>query len=234
MIVLFDNIVDDSVITSINASLNYPASNLQDSALRKRYQCSTDTDTIAIVFAETLEVSSFWYAFTSATAMELRLYNDSDGLLHTITISDPINIDAYHFNGVDVDYAELDISGAGGVYLGGIGLGVGIEFPDPDNEWEEPFTDNSSAVQSRAGQSKQDYVEPLRVHGWMFRDVVLDDANYYVDLYKATGIGLPIWIDPFENDHSFMEPVYAVMTQPIKKVKDGRNYRFNLNIKEAR
>ena len=235
MILLFNNIIDNATLTSLNASLNYPVENLQNISLRKRYQCSIDTDTITITFAEDSPVQDFWYAFTNADYLELRLYDQYAALLETITVNDPQDIGAFHLAAsVDAAYAELDITGYGGVYLGGIGLGVGIEFPDPDQAWEEPREDNSSVSHSRAGQSSQDYVRPLRVHDWEFLDITRNDINYYQDFYDDLGIGRPIWIDPFDRNHSFMQPIYAVMTQAFRALKDGRNYRFNLNIREAR
>jgi hypothetical protein len=235
LILLFDNLVDSATLTSLNASLNYPVTNLQDPVLRKRYQSSTDSDTITITFDAVSSVQDFWYAWTNADSMELRLYDSGNVLLNTIVVSNPQDIDAHHLtSAVSAAYAELDVYGYGGVYVGGIGIGLGVDFPDPNNKWTEDYQDNSSVSQSTAGQSLQDYVEPLQVDAWVFRDIPRDEMNVYKELYKELGIGKPIWIDPFENDHSFREPIYASITQPFRAKKNGRVYNFNLNIKEAR
>jgi hypothetical protein len=236
MKILFDNIVLDSVLSSINASLNYSASNLQDQILYKRYQSSIDIDTITIAFSEDLDVSVFYYGLTNATSLVLRLYDSSDVLLHTETISSPnLVTDAVYFTSVFAASAEIDIVGsATGVYLGGVALGVSEEFPDPDGEWPEDFEDNSFVTTSPEGQSLQNYVEPLRIHNFRFTDLTRDRMNDIMDLYRLTGIGLPIWFDPFEDNHDFMMPLYAAFTRPIRSTKNGRRYNFSIAIKEAR
>ena len=75
MKILFDNYLIDSTLSAEFASLNYPVSNLQDNVLHKRYQCIQDSDTITITFSESLDVSCFYYAYTNATYLQLRLYN---------------------------------------------------------------------------------------------------------------------------------------------------------------
>lgn len=235
MRVVFDNIVLDSTLSSLNASLNYPVENLQDSILKKRYQSTLATDTITIDFSETLSVSSFFYAYTNATSLVLRLYVGSDSLVLTLNITDPENyIDAHHFTAVSADYAEIDIVGPADVYLGGIALDDSVEFPDPINAWQENYQDNSSVSENDDGNTLQDYIKPLKVNSWIFRNVTRYNTNFYKDLYELTGIGKIIWVDPFEDNHDFLEPLYCKMTAPLQPKKNGRRYNFELSIKEAR
>ena len=234
MILLFEDKVANATFTSLNASLNYPAENLQNQILRKRYQSSIESDTITITFSGASTIKDFWYAFTNATSLELRLYSGLSVLLHTITISSPQAIDAYHFTAVEASYAEIDIAGSTGVYLGGVGLGSGVTYPDPLNAWEENYIDNSVVATSRAGQTLQDYVEPLKVNNWTFREIDRDDMNSFKTLYKNKGIGKPLWVDLFEGNHDFLEPIYASIGQPIVTTKNGRKYNFNINMREAR
>jgi len=231
----FDNIVIDSTLSSLNASLNYPVENLQDSILKKRYQSAITNDIITIDFAENSSVSSFFYAYTNATWLQLRLYIGSDSLVYTLTITDPESIiDAIHFTAVNADYAELEILGAEGVFLGGISLDDPIEFPDPDSTWQENYQDNSSVSENANGNTLQDYIKPLQIFNWTFRDVTRYDSSFYKDLYLLTGIGKIIWVDPFEDNHDFLDPIYCKMTAPFQPKKNGRRFNFELSIKEAR
>jgi hypothetical protein len=236
MKILFDNYIADSTLTALHASLNYPVTNLQDSVLRKRYQCTQDSDTITITFSEPMNVDSFFYAYTNATYLQLRLYRDYETLLFTLTIDDPVEECGAHFFSLveDVEYAELDIRGSEGVYLGAPGIGDAIDFPDPENTWKDTIQDNSSSSENVYGSTWTDYIEPLRIHNWICREITIEDALYYISLYKLTGIGKPLFIDPFENNHDFMEPLYAKFTNPIDKQKNGRRWQLNIDIKECR
>ncbi len=235
MKIVFDNIVLDSTLSSLRASLNYPIENLQNSILKNRYQSVQSTDTITIDFSETLRVSSFFYSYTNATYLQLRLYVGSDSLVFTLTITDPESeTDAKYFTAIEADYAELDIIGPDNVYLGGIALDDPVEFPDPDNAWQESYQDNSSVSENDDGNTNQDYIKPLRINNWIFRDVTRYDSNFYKELYILTGIGKIIWVDAFEDNHDYLKPLYCKMTAPFQPKKNGRRFNFELSIKEAR
>ena len=235
MKVIFDNIVLDSTLSSLNASLNYPVTNLQDSVLKRRYQSVVSSDTITVDFSETLFVSSFFYAYTNATSIIIRLYIGSDSLVFTLTITDPESeIGAHYFTGVYADYAEIDIIGPENIYLGGIALSDPVEFPDPDYAWPENYQDNSSVSENSDGNTNQDYMKPLKIYNWTFKNVTRSDTNFYKELYELTGIGKIIWLDATERNHDFLEPLYCKMIAPLQPKKNGRRYNFQLNVKEAR
>lgn len=236
MRILFDNYLADSTLSALYASLNYPVTNLQDNVLRRRYQCARDQDIITITFSDIMNVDCFFYAYTNATYLQLRLYRDYETLLYTLTINDPVEDCGAHFFTLvqNVEYAELEIHGGEGVYLGGIGIGEAETLPDPEYSWKDTSQDNSASSENVYGSTWTDYVEPLRIHSWIIRNVETDDANYYIGLYKLTGIGKPLFIDPFENNHDFMEPLYAKFTASIDKQKNGRRWQLNIDIKECR
>lgn len=236
MRILFDNLIDNATITSLHASLNYPVENLQDNVLRRRYQCSEDEDTITIIFEQTNNlITDFFYSFTNAEYLQLRLYQTYGILVYTLTINNPqSDTQSYNFTGVDAAYAELDIRGDEGVYLGGLALGEAIQFPDPKNKWNEPLADNSLFSESLGGQTNHEYIEPLREYPFDFENTPVEDKNYYIGLIKDLGIGKPVYIDPFERNHNFMMPIYAKFTRQPGPSKNGRVYDWNINIKEAR
>lgn len=240
MKVLFDNVLEDATISNVNVSLNYPVANLADAILRKRYQASLDTDIITITFNGSKNINCFFYAYTALEYLQLNLYSNSDGLLLTVTVDDPeADIDAYHFDSVTADYATLYVEGEGattgvGAYLGGVGIGQAVELPNPRSPWDELYNDNSIVTSSRSGQSLRDYVEPLRLYSFTFVEINRDDMNDWADEFKTLGIGKPIYIDLFEDDHTFIKPIYAILTNPISMKKTGRLYEFTASIKEAR
>lgn len=235
MKILFDNVVIGSTITSPYESLNYPADNLQDEILRRRYQSSRDIDTITIAFEDEADVSCFFWAFTNATQMILRLYNFSDELIFSQTIDDPDQLSVIYFDRNYAASAEIDITGSTtGVYLGGVGLGEEVTFPDPDYEWPENYTDNSVLSSSKEGQTLQNYVEPLRVHQFNFSDLTRNEMNAIKELYESVGIGYQLWFDFFEDDHDFIGPMYGFFSEPIQPKKNGRRYNFTITVREAR
>jgi hypothetical protein len=236
MIVLFDDKIKTAVITSVNASQNYPPENIQSNSLHKRTQSSTDNDTLTITLADYSVISDFWYAFTTATKIILRLYYYDGTLLHTETINNPrADIDHVEFALIaDVAYAELYYEGPViGPYLGGAGFGVPIVFPDPLATWDETNGDNSIRSSNITGQSNQDYIRPLRNYEWTLPDVSSEGKTTLMDLYRGVGIGYPLWMDPFELNHDFCLPIYAKI-KTFAPVKTGRMYNIKFSVEEAR
>jgi len=237
MKILFENYFDSATLSSVNASLNYPIENLQDSFLHTRYQSSIDVDTITAYFAEDVSISDFFWGFTNATKLILRLYDYENVLLFSITINNPDPaIDGIEFDTIDdVDHAELYIEGlAVGTYLGGIGIGLCYIMLDPLSAWEEPDYDNSDFDESSGGQTLQNYVRPLRGYSLSFTDIPREITDEIMTLYRSVGIGKPLWVDITELAHDFVSPIYGKIMSAISPRRNGRRYDFDITIKEAR
>lgn len=233
MKILFTNLIDSATITSTFGSLNYPPENLQDKIVKKRFQSTLDADTIRIDFSDTVSLDCFYYAFTNATLIQVFFLTGSDTIVHSIVIDDPQYIGAYHFDAIDVDFIEIYLTGPLGVYLGSVGSGLEIDFPDPVNRWPEPMEDNSLVAESLSGETLNDYIKPLRVYNWVFPEIRREDLNYYRAFYNNLGLGNPVFMDPFYVDHEFIEPIYAKLTKAFTPNKVERMYDFNLDIKES-
>jgi hypothetical protein len=234
MKLLLNNIILDATITSLNGSLNYPPENIQDSVLAKRFQSSIDQDVLTCDFESQSSVNCFYYSFTNASTIQVRFFIGSDTLVYAFTISSPEDTGAYHFNTIVADFMEIVIIGGLGVYIGGCATGLDVSFPNPVSPWNENVEDNSIVSENRAGETQTESIESLDVYSWIFRENSREEVNYYKNLLETVGLGTLIWVDPFEQDHDFISPLYAKLTNPVKISKDGRNYRFNLDIKQAR
>jgi hypothetical protein len=236
MRILFDNEALNAAITSYYESANYPASNIIHPFLVKRYQATADSDTITLTFDTEFSASSIFYGFTNATSIIVKFYDVLDNLLHTETIADPQQRDSAFFTQVDnISYLEIDvITDMIAIYLGEFGCGLEIQMPDPLGDWPETPVDNSEVSDSVGGQTLQNYVEPLDSYTFNFRDLERDVAIAIRDACKEVGIGGKLWVDAFEEDHEFMQPMYATLRAQPTIQKNGRRYDLSLSVQEAR
>ncbi len=235
MKVLFDNKVIDSTITSALQNENYPAHNLENQFLRKRYQAVGQSDTITIQFDLPISTTSFFYSYNNLSSMVVRFYDVYDNLLYTETINTVYPEDAKYFAEVaDISYIEIDvITLNGNAYLGGVAVGIPEDYGNVFFQWVDDPIDNSVVTDTNSGQSLQNYEEPLEEYTFEFYDLTNENKLVKKALYKSKGIGGKIWADPFEDNHDYMVPFYGTIRSKITTGKHGRRSNGSLKVREA-
>jgi len=233
--ILFDNLVKEATLLTTGPNLNYPVTNLAHTFLQRRYQTASIPATITVTFAAPSSVNCFFYGYHNLTALVVRLY-DAGGLKKTVTIASPeSDAGAEHFDEEKLILSvQVDITAAATGYLGGIGLGMCELFPRPVANFEEGLIDNSVISVSAAGQTQQIYVEPLESDIYTIRDVTRSERATIVALFRSVGIGAPLWIDAFYDDHSYKAPYYGRFVQTIDTKKNGRRFDFGIELRESR
>lgn len=88
MKVLFQDLINDSTITSLNASANYPVGNIRSEFIRTRYQSTTSSDTITIILDETKDINCVGLAWINATKIIVTV--SSFATSYAETINDPL------------------------------------------------------------------------------------------------------------------------------------------------
>lgn len=236
MKILLDNKVIDSTITSNLQNENYPAQNLANQFLRKRYQAVGITDLITITFDLSISTTSFYYSYNNLSSMVVRFYDFYDLLLHTENITEVFEEDAIYFTQVDdVSYMTIEVTTSfSDAYLGGVAVGIPTDFGNVFAAWEDDPLDNSVVTDSDSGQSLQNYEEPLSSYNFEFRDKTNAEKLTEQNLIKAKGKGGKIWADPFEDNHVYMVPFYGTIRSMIVPVKNGRRFDYTLRLREAR
>lgn len=247
MRILFDDILDDrkgiTTITSLNENANYPASNLGHVFLTKRYQCSGTTDTVTSDLSEDRTISSLFYGFhvnpetgvDMLDSIEFRLYDSSDVLLKTVTVSAPEDPGAEHFTAVPlVRKIEVEMSGDSGFFLGKISAGDSYSVDLLQDNFQEPLEDNSIVSRSAAGQTTSTLVSPL----YRFLATVLNKTRAewktFLALYNSVGKGFALWADPFEDDHVYQSPVYCTFDDTPLPSKNAPTWDWTMAFKESR
>lgn len=149
------------------------------------------------------------------------------------TVYDPIAW--YMTQTYDVAKITIDIvSEDSYVYLGGFATGKCIDMGNPSDGWTDDFDDKSIVSESDAGQVLQDYVTPLRVYKFTLDGKSRKEAKEAELLYRTYGVGVHLWCDLFPENHEFMIPIYCTLTDSMTPKKDGNNWKYDIEIKEAR
>ena len=115
MKILFDNVVKNAALSSLNASANYPVRNLRDGFLRVRYEVGATNDVVSIALDEPTFINALYFGYTGNLAdIQVALYRDGIlqtvalGAVHEVSSGGPIRIFETgvikHFGAGAVDY----------------------------------------------------------------------------------------------------------------------------------
>lgn len=248
MKILFNDILADCIVSANNTDTNFPTSNLAHPFLRRRWQSTTNTDTITIEAPFSAEITGVYLSYTNATSASIVIYGlntigyggeeigFNDGDIVGINSQDagvaiPI-VEAVH---VDSLFSKIELTLTAPVgeklYLGKVALGIESTIDPPESFWQETFEDKSIISISEAGQVLQEFNEPLRVWQFNFPTLDRDETRALQDSYRQTGVGKPIFVDPMTDD---LPVLYCRLSNPMSSDKNKRQYKTNLNFIEAR
>jgi hypothetical protein len=238
MKLLYDGLIADSTLSSLYPSPSYPVANLRHTFLKKRYQSARDVDEIVIMFEDPATVSSIFWGLTNALEVTVELYNAGDALLHSKIWEYPESDIVYseHFTAIpNVAYAVISLVGESiGVWIGGADFGVPSTYPDPLASWPEEFEDNSVTVESPNGQTSFDRASPLRKYKWDFAGLSREQVSILQMAFSGYGKGRPLFIDAFEENHTFMLPMWGKLVDAPPANKNERYYDYSITVKECR
>ena len=237
MRILFENIIKDADISSLQESLNYPASNLSHPYIKKRYQSNGSiTDTITILFAEDRSANCIFYGNHNLTDLVIRL-KDSGGItILTINITDPTdgNGREYFSTFTNIRSIEIDVTGPSPApYLGGFAAGIYYQNINFLTGYPEGAQANWGVNKSPSGQTNVNNVKPLREFSFQFRERTKEDKDEFLSLIDENGPG-PHWHDLTECDINFLPIQYATIVAYPGMQRNGRRYDNNLSIQESR
>lgn len=235
MRILWDNKLKNAGFGGFDIDENYPASNIAHVFLQKKCQATGQTGTILATFSTNQSISCMFYDYHNLSAMELRLYNSSDTLLYTHAFTPQAGSGAEYFALVPgVAKLEIDIETVSAfAMVGGIGLGTCLELPAFLTDYDVTYSDRSLVSESDGGQVLTEKLAPFTGYTLNFPDVDLDKWHEIQAMFLAVGVGVPVYLNLYEDDQ-VSEPVLYARMEPPKKKRYGQGFNITLTFREAR
>jgi hypothetical protein len=237
MKILFDGKIrtNASAVTMTNPDDNYPASNLLDIVLAVRAQAVGANTVITITLDDDYDVSSFFYALHNLNTFSVEFKNSVGGSLGTVNVTNITSTGAEYFTTKSaVRSVELTLAAAAGnVYLGGFEVGEPLRIRNMFNEWPLGLNDRSRFRKSDGGYVTCDNITPLKIREFEFRELLKAEVEEELEQYIISG-KKPVFIDPTEDNHDYMLPMYCTIQEPPNSMKSGRRFSNRLIIEEAR
>ena len=107
MRILFDDLIHDAVITSLNADSSYPVTNLADRYLRRQYKSTRATDTITLTYTADKSIDCLFWGYTNLANM-LVVFKDSLGAVVEVVYFEDGNVAHYYGYPDDSYYGYAD------------------------------------------------------------------------------------------------------------------------------
>lgn len=236
MKVIFRNEIKNATITALAPNANYPASNLSHVFAKLKYKGVGYSDTITATFPDNVSASGFAFTYSNAESMNVKLFSNESVLLDTITVDCTYESGAEYFDQFDnVRWIEIEAAApvSEDLYIGGIALGVAVDFPLPSSTFDKALKDNSNKSESADGQTAHGYIKPLLEYSLNFTNVKRSDYQELIDSFISVGSG-HIWVDITEENHAVYQPLYCTSNMMESPARERTNVNFKLKLTEAR
>ena len=231
MRVLFDNLIYDATLTANNANGSYPVTNLIAAAVKKIYKSTSTSSEITIAFDDAKTIDSFYLAYTNATSITMSLYNSSDSLLYSTTITtDKLG---KVFTPIDnVSYIVVNLGSSETLYIGTVGVGKSYTMPDPDNGIVTKPIDNSTREFSTGGQLFINRIPVRKTFDTTISNILVDDYNAIFALWA--NLKHPAWVDVYEETSGIINPMVSDIVMDAEPTQSWKRYSLTLTFTEVK
>ena len=232
---LFDKLVKTSTITSVQEDVSYPAANLAHQFARVYYKATSFDDVITVMFDDQHSVNSFFFTYSNAASMTVRLYKWDGTLLVTKVCDCTYDSGAEYFDAVTARWATITAASSvsDDLRIGSVEFGEAVDFPLPSANFVPMLESKSTMEESDQGQVSFQYVEPRMKFGTKYQGVLKADYLGLIEMFKEVDRG-HIWIDITEEDHGVYRPLYCVSNLIESGERNSERVTFSLTFTEAR
>lgn len=109
MRILFSDKARGAVISSLNESLAYPASNLADVFLSRPFLSTLDSDTITLDAGEDVSIDSIYLAYCNAAFVAVQILNSEGAEVYSATVNVKRPIETLYFTAVSGQTVKLTV-----------------------------------------------------------------------------------------------------------------------------
>lgn len=231
MRILFANDLYDATLSADSENANYPVTNLQNDSLKKIFKAEAASVVITATLAEVEALNCVYIGYTNASAAVAALYDESDVLLKSVTLS-PTRGGLSFASTSDVSYLTLTLAGSADIYLGGFGFGLNYSMPDPNNDLILKPIDNTTINYSNDGQLYQNHVDILHEIDATYSFQYIDTFNEILAKWEA--LRHPVWVEPYEENIGMINPMWCKITMDDSPTQTWGWYAWAHNYREVR
>lgn len=226
MILAYDNLLKTATLSATSEDANYPLENLYHTWKRKIFKSVTDvlTTTITADFDGDETVDSFFINYHNCTAIEVRLYDVSDTLLDTWTVTN----DREHTTVSSVRSVQIELTAPVTIYAGSIFVGSSLQY---EKQADQDLPLNSTDVQTFSSDYQVAGREGSVIRSGSITIPMLSatERAELEDAYYECGLVTPFFLDLWESSPTSFDILYGVFTSSLSVTHryDGDDISFD-------
>lgn len=237
MKILFDTNIKDATITATPSNINYPASNIQNDFLRKRYRPGAASAEVTFTLDSAISMDSFFYGYHNISLMIVKLYDASDVLLQTLTLYDIDGFGDYDGSELLTETSETILTESGDPILVEVD-GVGEEIADIGRVYFNQIDGVKKIVATIEADSGNVFLggsdfgvawEDRRGVVGTYADAHIDNSEFF---QSATGQNVQNYIEPLKQKSyplaEFSNAQRKELEENYKSTGRGRNLYFDI------
>lgn len=241
MRILSTNLLESATVTATNENASKPVENLWDKWRDLPFASTSTSSVITSEWSADQDVNSVGFASSKGTAptgISVALYDSTDTLLATWTLSVTYSQDVEYFTKLTtVRKAVVTLTGASGFELGVLSIGAYDEInrKAPGQGLDTGLPSVTSL--SRGGQVSGRIGTPLKAFSVSLVGLSNSERNVVQSIYDQRQGLLPWFLDIWQSSHDVQVPLYVVFAGvlSVSKTSDyGTLFDVSFDVQEVR
>ena len=241
MRILANNLLETATVTATNENASKPVDNLWNKWRDLPFASTSTSSVITAEWDADITVNCVGFAdaqSTAPTGISVALYNSSDVLLATWTLSVLYNHDVEYFTQqTTVRKAVITLTGASEFELGVLSIGAYTEINRKAPSQNLGTALPSSMVSSRGGQLSGRLGTPLKSFGISLLGLSFSEKNVLQSVYDVKQGLLPWFLDIWQSSHDVQVPLFVAFAGDltVSKTADyGALFDVSFDVREVR
>lgn len=235
MIILYENALNDSVMSASASSVNYPIESVIHRYKKKRWQCLSSNSVITCIFNSVKTLNCIFYSYHTLNTFSFQLFDSTNTLIYSGSDTNIKDIGISYFDKIDnVKKIVFTVSAIDTLRIGTLWTGEYVKYNNFLSTYDISYDDNTVEKESGDFQISGLYTEPAMKFDFTIPELNESQKQLIVNEYIKRSKIMPFFVDIFELNRSKQEPKYMRFDGTPDIKKNGRMFNVSLKFKEAR
>lgn len=236
MKLLYDNKLKAATITATNQNDSFPVSNVTHQFLEKRFQSTTTSSVITILFTADQTISAIGLGFHNLSSGSYVLKNSGGSTLLSGSLAVAYETDITYFTATACRSIELTLTSSSVMYVGGIIADNPIYFEYHNIDPRFDYLGQDSSSLTRSGQALGYKTKRLNKYRAVLGHLTLAQKQSLYDMLDTVGNSDTFFADLYDEAHTEARPLFCKLEGDgvFRRQSSSNDYVYTVVLQEAR